>query len=120
MKHKLTMIVGVLALAGCASSKHDARDDLLMQPINCETAVRDIAALEALMPSGMERVSSGVRSVTPAGIVTGAIAGENSDKRDVASGRTGQALETRITEIERQCLSEAVGNGNQESASSPI
>lgn len=100
---KLLPLLGVALLAGCGASKSDQRAGLLEQPVECMTAEADIAALQAAMPKRGERAVSAVRLVTPVGLATGAIKGENREKTDIVSGRTAEDLEAHIALIEATC-----------------
>lgn len=100
---KLIPLILVVLLAGCATASHEERDALLSQPVNCETAQEDIAALEEAMPSRGERAKSAVQSVAPVGVVTGAATGQYRDRAAVATGRTEEELSARIKEIQITC-----------------
>ncbi|EDM70305.1 hypothetical protein RAZWK3B_06432 [Roseobacter sp. AzwK-3b] len=101
--NKLLVLLSVALLAGCGTSKTEKRAQLLEQPVDCMTAQADIAALQAAMPKRGERAVSAVRLVTPVGLATGAIKGENRDKTDIVSGRTAEELEAYIALIEATC-----------------
>lgn len=90
-------------LVGCATSSHDERASLLAEPVNCEAAAADIAALEAAKPSRRERVLSAVQTVTPIGAVSGIATGSYRDRARVLTGRTQGELNARIEEIETTC-----------------
>ncbi|MEL6829255.1 MAG: hypothetical protein AAFO63_03865 [Pseudomonadota bacterium] len=96
----------LLAVSACATASHEERESLLAQPINCDVADQDIAALEAAMPSRRERARSAVQSVTPVGVATGVVSGSYRDRASVLTGRTAEELEARIDEIKAQCTSE--------------
>ena len=100
---KLAPLFLIALLAGCATAKHDERASLLAQPVNCETAQEDIAALEAAMPSRGERAGSVLRTVTPVGAVSGVATGSYRDRAAVLTGRTKEELAARISEIRAAC-----------------
>jgi len=100
---KLLPLLGVALLAGCGTSKPEKRAHLLEQPVDCMTAEADIVALQAAMPKRGERAVSAVRLITPVGLATGAIKGENRDKTDIVSGRTAEELEAHIALIKAIC-----------------
>lgn len=100
---KLFPLLGVAFLAGCAGSKSERRAALLEQPVECVNAKADIAALQEVMPKRSEQAVSAVRLVTPVGLATGAIKGENGEKTDIVSGRTAEELEAHIALIESTC-----------------
>lgn len=99
-----------LFVAGCASTAvYDERESLLAEPVDCEVAEEDIAALEAAMPTRGERALSAVQSVTPIGAVSGVLRGSYRDRAAVLTGRTQGELTARIEEIRDTCgLVEAV------------
>lgn len=93
------VIIPVLArVAGCATS-HSERDARLAAPIDCEVAEADIAALEAAKPSRRERARSAMLSVTPVGVVKGAVTGKDDENLEVLTGSTEEELTARIDEI---------------------
>jgi hypothetical protein len=100
---KLAALMLVAFLVGCATASHDERASLLADPVNCETAAEDIAALEAAMPSRRERAKSAVQTVTPVGAVASVITGSYRDRAGVLTGRTKEELTARIEEIQATC-----------------
>jgi len=100
---KLVPFALAALLVGCATTIHDERASLLAEPVNCEAAEADIAALEAAMPSRGERALSAVQTVTPIGAVSGIATGSYRDRASVLSGRTQRELNARIEEIETAC-----------------
>ncbi len=100
---KLVPIALAALLVGCTTSSHDERASLLAEPVNCESAEADIAALEAAMPSRRERAFSAVQTVTPVGAVSGVATGSYRDRASVLTGRTQGELNARIEEIETTC-----------------
>ena len=100
---KLVPFALAALLVGCATSNHDERASLLAEPVDCEAAEADIAALEAAMPSRRERALSAVQTVTPIGAVSGVATGSYRDRAGVLTGRTQGELEARIEEIETTC-----------------
>lgn len=100
---KLFPFAVVALIAGCTTVSHDERASLLADPVNCESAKADIAALEAAMPSRRERTLSAVQTVTPIGAVSGVATGTYRDRASVLTGRTQDELNARIEEIESTC-----------------
>ena len=100
---KLLSLAMLVLLGACATSSHDERASLLAEPVNCESAEADIAALEAAMPSRRERALSAVQTVTPVGAVSGVATGSYRDRASVLTGRTQGELNARIEEIETTC-----------------
>jgi hypothetical protein len=106
---KLEPLFLIALLAGCATASHKERASLLAQPVNCETAQEDIAALEAAMPSRGERAGSALKTVTPVGVVTGVVTHSYKNSAAVLTGRTKEELAGRISEIRAACgIPEAV------------
>jgi hypothetical protein len=100
---KLALLVMIALLAGCATASNEERASLLAQPVNCETAQADIAALEAAMPSRRERAGAALRTVTPVGAVAGAATGSYGEGAAVLTGRTEDELAARVAEIQATC-----------------
>lgn len=100
---KLLILCVVVLPAGCASASHADRAALLKAPIDCTTAEADLAALESAGPSSGERARSILQSVTPVGLVTGAVSGSVGDRAAVATGKTQHDIEARIAEIKQSC-----------------
>ena len=92
-----------VAVASCASASKDEREALIGQPINCEVAEADIAALENAKPAGGERALSVVKTATPVGAVTSVLTGSYRDNASVLIGRTSRELDGRIEEIKTAC-----------------
>jgi len=113
---KQAVFAGVVLLAGCATASHAERESLLAQPINCDVAEEDIAALEAAMPSRQERAKAGVQSVTPIGAASGVLTGSYRDRASVLTGRTSDELNARIAEIKTECPSEEQHEADDERA----
>lgn len=91
-------------LAGCASSAvYEERESLLAEPINCDVAEEDIAALEAAKPSRRERALSAVQTVTPIGAATSVVSGSYKDRASVLTGRQEGELSARVEEIKQTC-----------------
>lgn len=100
---RITIIVFLLLLTGCANTIHKERASLLAEPVDCDNAEADIAALQAAMPSKRERARSAVQSMTPIGATAGVVSGTYKDRAAVLSGRTGRELTARVEEIEETC-----------------
>jgi hypothetical protein len=97
------MAVVLALLTGCATANHQERASLLAEPIDCDSAPEDIAALERAMPSRAERARSVVQSVAPVGVLSGVATGTYKDRVAVLSGRTEEELTARIKAIEATC-----------------
>jgi hypothetical protein len=103
----------IALLAGCATASKEERASLLAQPVKCETAQQDIAALEAAMPSRGERAGSVLRTATPVGAVAGAATGTYRDSAAVLTGRTKEELAARVSEIKAACgIADATARNN--------
>ncbi len=92
-----------LALAACAGPISQEAKEGLAKPVNCETGVADIAALESEKASVADQTVAGVKSVVPASAVMGILAGTTKDKAKVATGVYNQELEDKIAEIKATC-----------------
>lgn len=100
---KLSQLIFLAAIAGCATASSDERASLLDEPINCDVAEADIAALEAAMPSRGERAASALRTVTPIGAAASVLTGSYRDRAAVLTGRTEGELQARIDDINETC-----------------
>jgi len=100
---KLAPLVLAAFLGGCATASHDERASLLKQPVNCQSAAEDIAALEAAMPSRGERAKTVVLSLTPVGAAAGVVTGTYRDNARILTGRTQEELSARVEEIQVTC-----------------
>lgn len=100
---RLTALLVIIALAGCATASDKERKSLLEEPIDCEVAEEDIAALEAAMPSGGERAISAVRTLSPVGAATSILTGSYRGRAKVLVGRTQGELNARIEDIQETC-----------------
>lgn len=110
MNRALFASCSALLLVGCASNAiHDERESLLAEPVDCDVAEEDIAALEAAMPSRGERALSVVQTVTPIGAASGVFRGSYRDRAAVLTGRTEGELSARIDEIRQTCGLEQPG-----------
>jgi len=97
------LVAMALVVAGCATTVQEERESLLAEPINCEVAEEDIAALEAVKPSRRERARSAMQTATPLGALTSVVQGSYRDRASVLLGRTDEELDARIAEIEQNC-----------------
>jgi hypothetical protein len=102
MKSSSFLILSV-AVAACASASNEERESLLGQPINCDVAEADIAALKAAKPARGERALSAVKTATPVGAVASVLTGSYRDSASVLIGRTNRELDARIVEIRTTC-----------------
>lgn len=100
---KLAYLPIVAVVAACATASSDERASLLADPINCDVAEADIAALEAAMPSRGERAASVAQTIVPVGAVASVLTGSYRDRAAVLTGRTEEELTARIEEIEENC-----------------
>jgi len=106
VKHKTLNIAYLFifaAVAGCATASDKERESLLDEPIDCDVAEADIAALEAAMPSGGERAVSAVRTLSPVGAATSILTGSYIGRAQVLTGRTKRELTARIEDIQETC-----------------
>jgi len=74
--------------------------------VNCDTAQKDIAALEAEKKSTAEQMEKGVATVAPAGIVLGTLAGSRDENKEIATGEYNEQIDAHIALIKSTCGSE--------------
>lgn len=91
------------SLAACGPSISEQAKAKLAKPVNCQTAKKDIAALEKEKKSVTTQVTAGVRSVVPTAAVAGLLRGDTKDRAKVASGAYNKEIDAKIAEIKKTC-----------------
>jgi hypothetical protein len=97
----LVLTTSFLTLA-CQTISKEAKEDLA-KPVNCETALQDIMALENEKASVMKQIAEGVTAVAPAGAVIGILTLQEGDKLKVAVGEYNHQITEKIKEIKTTC-----------------
>ncbi len=106
---KLSLLVGVLLLAGCGDPISQEAKQLKAKPVNCADAKEDIATLKAERASVLKRVGAGARFVIPVAAVVNLFqegTGKGhivKDRSAVASGDYNKAIDAKIAEIKSTC-----------------
>jgi hypothetical protein len=96
--------VGLATLAGgCAIQDKKTAERVQSMPVNCATADGDLRMLDSEKKSTMQRISSGVRSVVPIGLVAGVVTGTAGTKYQIATGKYNTMLDDKIAEIKQAC-----------------
>jgi hypothetical protein len=97
-------VVGLATLtAGCQLQDKKTAEQVKNMPVNCDTADGDLRMLEGEKKSTAQKISAGVRSVVPIGLVAGVVSGTAGTKYQVATGKYNQMLDDKITEIKTTC-----------------
>jgi hypothetical protein len=97
-------VIGLAILAGgCQMQDKKTENRVKEMPVNCETAPGDLRMLDEEKKSTAQRVSAGVRSVVPIGLVAGLVTGTAGTKYRIASGQYNQMLDDKIAEIKQAC-----------------
>jgi len=109
----LAMVVG-----GCEIKTKKTAQQVKEMPIDCATADGDLRMLEGEKKSTMQRISSGVRMVVPAGFVVGLVTRTQRTKYQVASGDYNKMLDDKIAEIKQACPETTADNPSEKEASS--
>lgn len=91
------------AVGGCDLQTKKTAAQVKEMPINCETADGDLRMLAAEKKSTAQRISAGVRSVVPIGLVAGLATGTAGTKYQVATGQYNTMLDNKIAEIKQAC-----------------
>ncbi|TDF38287.1 hypothetical protein EYS14_11400 [Alteromonadaceae bacterium M269] len=104
MKVVILMTV-FLILGGCASAvdRHQQVSAQVSQPINCDTAGQDIAALLEERPSAGEKFANGIVLISPTTALFNLLSGEFTSRRSIATGKLNDILHMRISDIEKAC-----------------
>ena len=95
------LAVGV-SVSGCAS-KYAKVEESFAQPINCQSAQADIAALEADKASKAAQAAEGMKFALPTTIVMGAITGTGGAEYEVGTGEYNRKIDERIGNIKSTC-----------------
>jgi len=75
----------------------------LGKPVNCSSAQRDLATLEAERASSAKKLSSGVASVMPVSAVVNILRGTYTDGVQVATGTYNSDIERKQIQISSAC-----------------
>lgn len=101
---KLSLVLCTVGfLAGCGPSISEQGKANLAKPVNCQTAKRDIAALEKEKASVARQVTAGVQSVVPASAIMGLLGGDTRNRAKVATGAYNREIDAKIAEIKKAC-----------------
>jgi hypothetical protein len=115
MMNITTFGVCVIGLAtvvgGCAMQDKKTAEKVKAMPVNCATADGDLRMLDSEKKTTLQRISSGVRSVVPIGIVAGVATGTARTKYQVATGTYNQMLDDKIAEIKQACPEATASEG---------
>lgn len=97
-------VIGLAILTGaCQMQEKKTEARVKEMPINCETAPGDLRMLDEEKKSTAQRVSAGVRSVVPIGLVGGVLTGTAGTKYRIATGQYNQMLDDKIAQIKQAC-----------------
>jgi hypothetical protein len=105
---KITLLgVSAIALAamvgGCELQAKKTAQQVQAMPVNCATADGDLRTLDSEKKTTMERISAGVRSVVPASLVVGVVAGTAGTKYQIATGKYNEMIDDKIADIKQAC-----------------
>jgi hypothetical protein len=97
-------VIGLAILAaGCAMQDKKTENRIKEMAVNCETADGDLRMLDEEKKSTTQRVSAGVRSVVPIGLVAGVVTGTAGTKYRIATGQYNQMIDNKVAEIKAAC-----------------
>ena len=88
--------------AGCAS-KYARVEESFSQPVNCDTARADIAALQADKVDKATQAAEGLKFALPTTIIVGAITGTAGAQYEVGTGEYNRKIDERIANIKSKC-----------------
>lgn len=93
---------GLAALAACESIPDEAKQELA-RPVDCSTAEKDLALLEAEKVSVAQQAAAGVRSVLPVSVVAGILQHDMGNRVRVATGEYNRQIDEKMFRIRQQC-----------------
>lgn len=89
-------------LAGCATIP-DIDDVVIAEPVNCETAERDLVALEQMRPTRERAALVFLRTLTPAGLLSGLATNDMEDRGRIFDGSFAREVQAKKTSIRATC-----------------
>jgi hypothetical protein len=92
----------LVALAACETIPDGAKQQLA-KPVDCSTADKDLALLEAEKVSVAQQVAAGVRTVLPVAAVAAILQHDLKDRARVAVGEYNREIEEKMFQIRQQC-----------------
>jgi hypothetical protein len=105
--------IGLAALvAGCQIQDKKTAQQVKEMPVNCATADGDLRMLDSEKKSTAQRISAGVRSVVPIGLVAGVVTGTAGTKYQIATGKYNTMLDDKIAEIKQACPDATVASAS--------
>ncbi len=109
--------IGLATLAGgCSIQDKKTAEQVKEMPVNCATADGDLRMLDGEKKSTMQRISAGVRSVVPIGLVAGVVSGTAGTKYQIATGKYNEMLDAKIAEIKQACPDATVASTSADNA----
>lgn len=102
MMRPILAIPAILLCAGCATIPNV--DDLVVaEPVNCETARRDLIALDQMRPTAEGSAMVFLSTVTPGGIIAGLMANDMADRGRIFDGSFKREVEAKEAAIRATC-----------------
>lgn len=96
------MLATALVLLGCQTPR-PAPEKPLQAPIDCRTARRDLALLEAERVTVAQQIAAGVHNMVPTAAVIGILTGDTKERRKKATGEYNREIDERIDQIHLKC-----------------
>ena len=103
MKKMLSILTLTLMVSACASPISQQTKQTLEAPVNCNTAIQDLAILEQSRAGTSERVTEGITTIVPVGLVASVASGNTQDKIDVSTGKHNVMIDMKINDIKYHC-----------------
>ncbi len=97
-----TGLILCVGLVGCAAVTDDDKA-VLVATADCANLDAQVAKLEALRPTGLRKVSTGVGLVSPQGWAGIVVHNDYQDRRKIVNGDYGREIDARIAEITAEC-----------------
>ena len=103
----ITALIICALMMGCISKKEIEKGKAdVKKPINCATAVQDIANLEKEKARVGQEIVAGATSIVPIGAVLHVLQLKERDDLEVGCGEYNHMIDKKIAEIKKECINE--------------
>ncbi|MEL6511224.1 MAG: hypothetical protein AAFQ32_15595 [Pseudomonadota bacterium] len=94
--------LALLLCAGCATIP-DIDDAVVAAPVNCETARRDLIALEQMRPTRERAMMVVLSTLTPGGLLSGMVTNDMADRGRIFDGSFAREVNAKKRAIRETC-----------------
>ncbi|WP_224825010.1 hypothetical protein [Cognatishimia sp. MH4019] len=95
-------VVAVLLCAACATIPN-IDDAVVAAPVNCDTAERDLIALEQMRPTRERAAIVVLSTLTPGGLVSGIVTNDMEDRGRIFDGSFAREVNAKKRAIRETC-----------------